>query len=267
MSRYLVITEGKNPEIEIFTNVLTRYGYKVYEKLTDLPTEEFGQFTQEEYKNNLQDSVVVIQGPRNRLNHLLNYYKKNEYSLEKIFQQKMNSFQGIFLLYDVDHVSVDELNEAFNKFNDESEGLLLVSSPCIEVLGDANNNRRESKFNHLKEYKSLINSEISNKYNCSCAQYVIDHFDELALYFLNKNTKDFNETNVMEHPKLVIDKINKENIRVNGIRKEDTYVIYKYYTTVVYVLIACLKKLNIQIDNSRLLKAFFESNIKNKSLL
>lgn len=262
MSRYLVITEGKKPEIEVFTNVITRYGFNVYNKLEDILTEDFGEFTKEEYKNNIQDSVVVIQGPRSRLDHLLLYYKDNEFSLEKIFHLDMNSFQGIFLLYDVDHVSNEDLSEAFEKFNDESEGLLLVSSPCIEVLADVCTNRGETKFNHLKEYKALINVELEKKYKCNCTKYIIEHFDELALFYLEKNTNDFKENNVMEHPKLVIDKINKLNDRVNGPDEENTYVIYRYFTTVVYVLIACLKKLNVQIDNAVLLKAFFKSNIK-----
>ena len=42
--------------------------------------------------------------------------------------------QGIFLVYDVDHNTYDELERARNKFNNISDGLLILSFPCIEAV-------------------------------------------------------------------------------------------------------------------------------------
>ncbi len=61
----------------------------------------------------------------------------------------------------------------------------------------------------------------------------------------------------MEHPHLVKDKINEINIRIND--KEKSYVEYRYFTTVVYVMIAYINKLTIDIDNYDKVYDFFKS--------
>ena len=55
----------------------------------------------------------------------------------------------------------------------------------------------------------------------------------------------------MEHPRLIIDYINKYNERVNYSKDtgDESYVIYRYFTTVVYVFIAYINGLVREIDN------------------
>ena len=79
------------------------------------------------------------------------------------------------------------------------------------------------------------------------------------LHFLELNRNEFNETNVMEHPKLIKDKINLENIRYNSTNKEDSYVIFRYFSTVLYVAIAYANKLTREIDNYNIVYSFFLS--------
>lgn len=77
------------------------------------------------------------------------------------------------------------------------------------------------------------------------------------LYFLEKNRAEFNETNIMEHPQLIVAKINCLNERVNLPNKSDSYVIYRYFSTVVYVAIASSLGLTREIDNYEIVKSFF----------
>ena len=81
------------------------------------------------------------------------------------------------------------------------------------------------------------------------------------MYFLKQNYIDFNEPNIMEHPSLVIKKINQENIR------EDNYVYYRYFTTVIYVCIAYALGLTKQIENYNEVYSFFKSYIKEECLI
>lgn len=141
----------------------------------------------------------------------------------------------------------------FSRFCDESMGMLLLSSPCIEVLGDFNRNRKRSRFCHLSEYKRKIN----NHWRGTCLSYIVKHFEEIMLYFLEKNRAEFNETNIMEHPQLIVEKINCLNERVNLPNKSDSYVIYRYFSTVVYVAIASSLGLTREIDNYEIVKSFF----------
>ena len=73
-----------------------------------------------------------------------------------------------------------------------------------------------------------------------------------------KKKEDFNEENIMEHPRLIIDKINSLNKRMNCKDKEKSYVIYNYLTTVVYVFIAYINGLTKEINNYSLVRDFFE---------
>jgi len=85
--------------------------------------------------------------------------------------------------------------------------------------------------------------------------YIENHFDKLMLYFLDKNHEDFHEEDVMWHPGRIIEWINERNTRVN--RKEDSYVIYRYFSTVVYVVIAYANGLTRETNNYEAVRVFF----------
>lgn len=254
IKKYLLIVEGECTEKNIFQNILEKYGFDVIrEGVIDSYNVPDTFKTELQSNNNL---VVIIQGPRTRIHDFLSWYNKNEESLELYFSFEINYFQGIFLLYDVDHNTQDDIENMFLKFNDESSGLLLLSSPCIEVLAEKDFDIR--RFEHLKEYKSLLNDRYNHSGYKNAEEYIINNFESLCLHFLDLNLKDFGERNVMEHPKLIIDKI-AMNERVNypkdSINK--SYVIYRYYTTVVYVFIAFINGLTTRIDNYEDVKNYF----------
>ena len=89
-------------------------------------------------------------------------------------------------------------------------------------------------------------------------EYIQRNFEPLALRFLEYNQREFNSNNVMEHPSLVIDKINELNERRNWIEDGNNLseCIYQYYTTVIYVLLAFVFGLTVEIDNCSKVRDF-----------
>ena len=116
--------------------------------------------------------------------------------------------------------------------------MLLLSSPCIEVLGEYDFNQ-EFRYNHLKEYKSRLNVKYNHDGYESVEDYIIKNFDDLCIKFLDLNYQEFDESNIMEHPSLIIKSIaNNDRVNYSFEEKDKSYVIYRYFTTVVYVFIA-----------------------------
>lgn len=253
MSRnILLIVEGSVFEQNIFDNVFKKYGFNTIVSEKKMNVEGVGEFDKFEYKMD-NNNIVIIQGPRNRIHDFIRYYNANEMEIEKAFSYSYAFFSGIFLIYDVDHNDCDDVCKMFNKFADESSGMLLLSSPCIEVIADYNINRPETKYFHLSEYKADIN----NYYNGATTKHIIDNFNDLMIYFLKKNYEDFGESNIMLHPSLIVKSINKYNERVNCYDKNQSYVVYRYFSTVIYVAIAFANGLTKDIDNYEKVMDFF----------
>lgn len=253
--KYLFITEGSCDEQTIFEKILIKYGFNVVSNNVFVGQDGLQQV---ELSSN-KDNVIIIQGPRNRISDFLKHYNKNQEDLESFFNFCKNEFQGIFLIYDVDHNSEQEIVDMFNMFNDESSGMLLLSSPCLEVLGDFDKTRNFLMYHHLSEYKHELNKHYDLDLATNTIDYIVDHFEELVVFYLDKNRNEFNENNIMEHPGLIIPLINKYNERINLDNKEESYVIYRYFTTVLYVAIAYINSLTIEIDNYQIVKDFFLS--------
>lgn len=256
-NRILLIVEGKKTEPNIFESVFSRYGFDCCvagQKLNVIDgTIQFDKYIYENH-NNKSNIVFIFEGPRNRIHDFLVLLSEPYNSIEKALSFYPNFFQKIFLLYDVDHNDCDDIKKMSETFRDEYSGMLLLSSPCIEVLGDYNLNRNEEQFTHLSKYKKIINKH----YNGKTIDYIKKNFESIMLYFLEKNRKDFDDTNIMEHPRKIVEWINKLNTRVNFPQK---YVIYRYFSTVVYVAIASALSLTKKIDNYDLVKSFFESKL------
>lgn len=252
---YLLIVEGKKTEPNVFERVFERYGFRVKKGKEPLNITDVGQFEKIEFSLN-QNNVVIIQGPKNRIHDFLLLIEKEDVVVEKLFKYQYAFFNSIFLIYDVDHNDCEDIEKMFNYFNDETtSGLLLLSSPCIEVLEDYNRERREETYHKIEEYKKDINIY----WNGLAQDNLLANFESTMLHFLEKNQKDFAENNIMEHPRLIIDKINKLNERVNCSDKEKSYVRYRYFSTVVYVAIANANGLTKEIDNYSKACEFFEN--------
>ena len=262
---YLLLVEGEE-EVKLFSSLLKKEGFNAISKEERVKFELIDasvNFDKEKFSKDL-DNVLLVVSKNTRLHDLLKKINSND-SIEKVFKESVNSLNGVFLIFDVDHNDENDINQIFEIFNDESEGLLLLNSPCLEVIADLRCNYKEQKFYHLKEYKAQVHNTISLKSKSqSFIDYLIDHIYENMLFFLNKNTKEFNEPNIMEHPYLIKEFINKHNKRVNN--PNESYVIYRYYSTVLYVFLAFIKGLTIQINNFKIVKEYLEKRIKFRTI-
>ena len=249
---YLLIVEGKETEPRLFSQILRRYGFNPVRAKRQ--TSDGGiEYSCEELSDSVSN-VIIAQAEKNRLEEIYKKISDNPsyYDFDHIFKsddQEIKPYSGIFLIFDVDHTSKDALASLCAQFSDETNGMLLVSSPCIEVISEPARKEELRISEHIGEYKKQVNT----KYN-GAIQYVIDHFESLIIQFLDKNQAEFHEDNVIEHPHLVVDQINQMNVR-----NDDGSALYRYFTTVVYVAIAYMKGLTAKVDNCKVVRDFFEA--------
>ena len=250
--KYLLIVEGEKAEPRIFENILSRYGFKV-ERLKRPKTFVGYSFALEEtVVENGVDTVYIMQSPKNRIGEFIHTCIEENWDLHQAFHQDNGLFNGIFIIFDVDHTSSESLDCMMKRFSDEfDEGLLLVSSPCLEIISEPNR-IAPIEVCHLSEYKRERNKELHGNPGIKkgTIDYIINNFEDLLISFLDRNQKDFKENNIMEHPVRAVQKINKHNTRC-----EDK-VYYTYFTTVIYVAIACFMGLTRDIDNAEAVKKF-----------
>ncbi len=259
--KFLLIVEGSKTEKNIFTEIFKKYNFSV---------KDCGKLQIEGDKNNLlsqfylsdtnkNSDVYIVEGPRNRIHDWLSLFDKQQCDFERLFSELNSCFAGIFIIYDVDHTSKDELSKMFERYQDETTGLLLLSSPCIEVLGDIGRNE-PLKVEHLSKYKTEQNLIHEAKDKKHTRDYIIDNFESLVCYYLDKNVQESGDKNIMNHPDFVLGKINELNER-KFISRDYMPVDYRYFTTVVYVCIAYIMGLTKEFDNYTIVKKYFESFI------
>ena len=256
-NRILILTEGSVDEQDVFFSAFNKYGINTSVSSERIVEIDAVKFVESSYSGG-NTTIFIIQGPRNRIHGFLKFVDDKNMSIEKMFGFQFGYFSKIFLIYDVDHNDCDDVLRMSSLFKDETTGMLLLSSPCIEVLADFNRDRKEFRCQRLREYKK----EINEHYHGSAKKFIADYFDEIMLHFLEKNYRDFKERNIMEHPNLIVGKINELNIRVNCKDKSASYVLCRYFSTVVYVAIADALSLTVQVDNYETVKSFFESQLK-----
>ena len=257
---FLIMTEGARTEINILESVLRKYGFNVIrEKPIRINAEtDFFSLDVTELADD-KDNIYIAQGPKNRIGEFLLLVNSQSEDIERYFSELTKTFAGIFLIYDVDHTSKEDLGNMFLKFQDEtSSGLLILSSPCIEILSEPG--RKDIlKANHLSEYKKERKKWVQDNYSYSIERYIIDNFEDLVLAFLAKNCEDSGSNNVMEHPEFVLRQINAFNDRTY-ISKELQPVVFRYFTTTLYVCIAYILGLTKEIDNGQIVADFFSSH-------
>lgn len=255
--RYLLIVEGERTEKHIFQRVLERYGMVVDVQGRISTYAELGELELAETElHRGDDHVLIVQAPKNRLGELLKLYGEEDFELSFRFGKRESPFNFIFLIFDVDHTSNKDLEEIFRLHQDETDtGLLLLSSPCIEVMSDPGR-RKELAVDHLRTYKKERNICINDTMllGCSVEEYIANNFEALAVFFLDQNCRDFHDDNVMNHPAEVVEMVNRYNDRTSA------NVVYRYFTTVIYVVLACVFGLQRQVDNSGILREFLVSH-------
>lgn len=258
---FLIITEGVKTEPNILEAILTKYGFNVIRQAPIEISKEDEPFDLDVTKlSGYKDNIYIAQGPENRIRDFLSLIDSNCEDVERYFSKFEEIFSGIFLIYDVDHTSKEDLKEMFVKYNDETSGLLILSSPCIEILSEPNR-KNELRVDHLYEYKTERKAWVQSKTSNSVENYIINNFEDLILEFLKQNCEESGSNNVMEHPEFVLKQINLLNNRTY-ISNDLQPVLYRYFTTTLYVCIAYILGLTKEIENSKLVEEFFLSHKK-----
>lgn len=181
------MVEGEKDEVRIFTHVLNKHGYKVVSELPKLDFTTRGKPLGLELFSNNRADVYILNSKPNRLTEIIKHFNAETDTFSKALGFKhSDTFQGIFLIYDVDHNENNPLQEAFACLNNEEEGLLLIQSPCLEVLGDDENIPiPERKMTHIsKDYKTELNLYHERAHHCNTIDYIEKNFEKLALRFL-----------------------------------------------------------------------------------
>ena len=255
---FLIITEGTKTEPTILKAIFEKYKFNVIDHEPIKISDEKDSFELDVSELSEQsDNIMIAQGPKNRIRDFLLLVNKQKEDIDRYFVKLKKNFAGIFLVYDVDHTLKEDLEEMYNKYNDETSGLLLLSSPCVEILSEPERVKK-IETEHLKTYKTERNKWVNKKSGLSMEDYIIEHFEDSILYFIRKNCDESGNKNVMEHPDFVLEQINKFNERT-FISNDVLPVIYRYFTTTLYVCIAYIMGLTKQIDNSDEVIKFFES--------
>lgn len=258
--QFLIMTEGARTEQNILQAVLEKYGFNVIKQEPIRIHKEGDPFDFNlSHLTNDKINILIAQGPKNRISEFINMFDNQSEDVERYFKLWSENFAGIFLIYDVDHTSKEALENMFFKFQDETEaGLLLLSSPCIEILSEPNRTK-ELCVEHLKEYKTERKAWVQDKTSNSVENYIINNFEDLIIQFLKQNCRESGNNNVMEHPEYVLQQINLLNDRTY-INDDFQPVLYRYFTTTLYVCIAYILGLTKEIDNSIIVENFFLSH-------
>lgn len=260
-NKTLLIVEGAVAEPEILKTVFDKYGVSTYHAEKRLEIGDDGDIALPNLKDDTSD-IVIVQGPRTRLYELLKIIKNHSYDVNKMMGRCSNYFSLIFWVFDVDQNTDDELSECFKLFMDESDdGLLLLSCPCVESLAD--DQLIEFECDEVKKYKAEINRRLSKNHEEEAYKFIKKNFDTLVIKVLDRNVRDFNSRNVMEHPSLILPLV-KRNIRNKTTDKNE--LIFRYFSTVIYVLVACSLGLTRNMDNYEEVRSFFEKNASKASL-
>lgn len=241
--KYLAIVEGEKMETDILEYVLQKYDFNVevsQEKLSN-ESKDFKQtFICDDY-----DDFYIIQGPRNRIKEVLKLVEESDGLIERYFFDKAISFSGIFLVYDVDHNTYDELERARNKFNNISDGLLILSFPCIEAVCE--NEFKPYISTSYKKYKNNKDLYCQKHFGVSSKDYIKFRFNELMIKamennknFFNKFLKNIYTEDVLNHIDYSLE-LNKRFNVIEGNSEDNFYVEINFYATLLYIIISVVK--------------------------
>lgn len=248
MSNYLIIVEGAVEEESILRPTLEKNNFTVIKHET--LNFEFENIFEKYKKISLEKEnnvIIVVQGFRNRLHDFLKMMSEYD-EISEYFNYSKNYFAGIFLVYDVDHTIREDLLDMYEKFNNPSTGLLLISNPCIQVLIDESDGPLE--YLHLIEYKEDLRKKFCNCSNAELIEKISSNMiRSLKKYYL-KNRMTFNKDTLDEEVEAVIRHVaNSNEVKNDKINKEKYY----YLTTVIYYIIAYINKYTYRENENELL--------------
>jgi len=243
LKKYLAIVEGKSMECEVLEYGLSTYGFQVNDNLIkDYKLDDYSNMFTVKCLENRDKQFVILQSNQSRIKDFINTIDKDSSDISRLLVG--NEFVSIFLIFDIDHNTKEEIEASFYKFNEPSTGLLILSSPCFEVIAPCSNDKQYEGIS-FKKFKTSKSTYYSDNYHISTKDYIKYSFNELLIHHL-KNNKDkydiegFQEVNdVTYHPEYIIILSNKYNIR-EGSDELSYKVNYTYFSSILYVVLLYL---------------------------
>lgn len=247
----LLVVEGSRTEPTIFKEIFERYGYTFVNMDFD---DDWKVYKGSSQKNKI---IFLIQGEQNRLNNFISEFDEYEILSQRYGIEDVVALN--FIIYDFDYVTKEKMNHLQGKFTSPQEGELLLSNPCFEVIADKHFSKH---IGRSSKYKKRINKQIresgylGNPNRKLVDSYIIDHFEDLMIRHITRNCEHFKNTNVSEHPQLLIDYVMQTNIP----NEDKDLFEFHYLATVIYVVFAELEGLTREEDNAYKVIEFFEKH-------
>lgn len=230
-------------ECEVLEYGLATYGFQVNDNLIkDYRLYDYSNKFSVKCLENLDKQFIILQGNKSRIKDLVDDINNESNEINRLLIGE--NFVSIFLIFDIDHNTKEQIEYAFSRFNDSSTGLLILSSPCFEVIAPYSNDL-PYESNSFKNFKSLKSTYYSNNYHISTKDYIKYNFNELLIYHLKNNRDKYNIEAFQEvddltyHPEYIVLLSNKYNIR-EGSDELSYKVNYTYFSSILYVVLLYL---------------------------
>lgn len=254
VGNFLFVVEGEDAEHKIIENIFLKLNYQTHSVKTK------DELTTRVLESN-GSNIFIIQGPKNRIHNILTQHTKiDSFPVHFNIDKYINK---CFIIYGADYNEYNVLTRFFDKFNDENEGILLISNPCIEVLADTvfDTHTGEATKYKLKLREQLLKSNPQSLQNKSVLDYINDNIGELLLNQMKRNQSLFNEPNINLHPQLAINSISN-----NLPDYEKGQHKFEILLTVLYVSIGHIFDLLRPFDNYQMVYGFIEKWLLNKKI-
>ena len=270
MANYLIVVEGQSLELKFFESLFARCLPEY-----SLDPRVYNKANQEELKittsgNSGDNTIYIIKPKHNSLSEIVRGLKNDPdvYAFAEFFSEERpdpDFFEKVFLIFDIDETSAQDLRFAMSFFNDEyGQGLLLLSSPSIEALGDKNRSFLLPIGQSINStYKPMVRSQLVLQRKIRPNGKIADYFHSsgvslLQRAFLENRILFGTDKAFMEHPDC-FGKMCLPEALSNGTR-------YPHVCSLVYVLLGSLFRLDLQISpNEALLDKFRQLSSKEPS--
>lgn len=160
------------------------YGFKVNKGLIkDYKLDSYSKDFTVKCLETRDKQFVILQSIKSRIKDLVIEMDNENNEISRLLIR--DNFVSIFLIFDIDHNTAHEIDSAFNRFKDASEGLLILSSPCFEAIVPYS--KKSNYISHsFKEYKQIKKEYCTKNYHISVEDYIKYNFNELLIHHLKK---------------------------------------------------------------------------------
>lgn len=263
MKYCLIVTEGKETEIQLCSALFSALGY-VESNTVTTGNRISGPVP---FKVNVYTTasitVYVVKGPKNQIKQQIADFKLNQgqVDLGRYFGI-FTPFAHAFLIYDVDYGLTSELMADYLNYNDSTNDFLMVlSNPCIESFAD---DQRLTFTGVPSDYKTKINKQCRPvRGGKSFLNYMKDNVLELLVMHIEHHTRLYSSLDSTEHLDLSYSRLASNIIVKSG----DPNPLNTYHDifSVLYAIISDIYDFTFKNDGLILLRNMLNGLITAKA--